>query len=208
MMNQKEGKIISAKLQDRKIQRIKYFENLTNNLLPTFALPVEEQRLRGFNWRGDERPVDRFVVSDRKIMESRREEVASSTFPDYPHARVYFSDTRDSIMMYKMHIDSLRFAAQVADTASSTVASADTLQPFSPQDRGDDLNEDPREVLADPHEALADHQDDIDSLQERILSRKEIRSLPKDERKKVRKEQRALRKLLRKKKRELRVLDK
>ena len=208
MMNQKEGKIISAKLQDRKIQRIKYFENLTNNLLPTFALPVEDQRLRGFNWRGDERPVDRFVVSDRKIMESRREEVASSTFPDYPHARVYFSDTRDSIMMYKMHIDSLRFAAQVADTASSAVASADTLQPFSPQDRGDDLNEDPREVLADPQEALADPQDDIDSLQERILSRKEIRSLPKDERKKVRKEQRALRKLLRKKKRELRVLDK
>lgn len=114
MMNQKEGKIISAKLKERKVERIKYFENLSNNLLPTFGLPLEEQRLRGFNWRGEERPISRFEVTDRDIKHSRRHELLSEVFPDYPFAKVYFTSARDSILNYKAHSDSLRAAKELA----------------------------------------------------------------------------------------------
>ena len=114
MMNQKEGKIISAKLKERKVERIKYFENLSNNLLPTFGLPLEEQRLRGFNWRGEERPISRFEVTDRNIKHSRRHELLSEVFPDYPFAKVYFTSARDSILNYKAHSDSLRAAKELA----------------------------------------------------------------------------------------------
>ena len=83
--------------------------------MPVFNLPVEEQRLRGFNWRGEERPQNRFVVTDRIIKESQRDEIQSTVFPDYPFAKVYFAQTRDSIMLYKAQSDSLRLAkAQAA----------------------------------------------------------------------------------------------
>lgn len=207
MMNQKEGKIISARLQDRKIQRIKYFENLKNNLLPTFALPVEEQRLRGFSWRGDERPLDRFVVSDRKIRESQREEIASSTFPDYPYAGVYFSDTRDSIMMYKAHVDSLRLAAQIADAPSDVAAPADTLQPFTQEYTELDGDDEPEEIIIEPQQddagSVGAIKEMIGRLEADILSKEEIKALPKEQRRAVRKEQRALRKKLRNLKKEL-----
>ena len=207
MMNQKEGKIISARLQDRKIQRIKYFENLKNNLLPTFALPVEEQRLRGFSWRGDERPLDRFVVSDRKIRESQREEIASSTFPDYPYAGVYFSDTRDSIMMYKAHIDSLQLAVQIADAPSDVAAPADTLQPFTQEYTELDGDDEPEEIIIEPQQddagSVGAIKEMIGRLEADILSKEEIKALPKEQRRAVRKEQRALRKKLRNLKKEL-----
>ena len=209
MMNQKEGKIISARLQDRKIQRIKYFENLKNNLLPTFALPVEEQRLRGFSWRGDERPLDRFVVSDRKIRESQREEIASSTFPDYPYAGVYFSDTRDSIMMYKAHVDSLRLAAQIADTPSDVAAPSDTLQPFTQEYTELDGDDEPEEIIIEPQQddagSVGAIKEMIGRLEADILSKEEIKALPKEQRRAVRKEQRALRKKLRNLKKELKA---
>lgn len=209
MMNQKEGKIISARLQDRKIQRIKYFENLKNNLLPTFALPVEEQRLRGFNWRGDERPLDRFVVSDRKIRESQREEIASSTFPDYPYAGVYFSDTRDSIMMYKAHVDSLRLIAQIADAPSDVAAPADTLQPFTQEYTELDGDDEPEEIIIELQQddagSVGAIKEMIGRLEADILSKEEIKALPKEQRRAVRKEQRALRKKLRNLKKELKA---
>lgn len=141
MMNQKEGKIISARLQDRKIQRIKYFENLKNNLMPVFNLPAEEQRLRGFNWRGDERPQNRFIVTDRIIKESQRDEIQSTVFPDYPFTKVYFAATRDSIMLYKAQSDSLRLAKALSANAEDPVLPSDSLDVIEPSVAGHDVIE-------------------------------------------------------------------
>ncbi len=114
IMNQKEGKILSARIKERQIQRIKYVEGLKNNALPVYNLPIEEQRLRGFNWRGDERPVSRYEVCDREIRESRRGYYMAVPFPEYPYAAEYFPDTRDEILRYKAESDSLRAAAELA----------------------------------------------------------------------------------------------
>ncbi len=113
IMNQKEGKILSARIKNREIQRIKYVEGLKNNALPVYNLPIEEQRLRGFNWRGSERPVTRYEVCDRKIKQSRRDYFKAVSFPEYPYAAEYFPDTRDAIIKYKVESDSLRAAAEL-----------------------------------------------------------------------------------------------
>lgn len=114
IMNQKEGKIISARIKEREIQKIKYIENLQNNALPVYNLPIEDQRLRGFNWRGKERPLSRYDVSDRKIRESQREQMNSIPFPDYPYTDRYFTAIRDSILAYKATSDSIRVARELA----------------------------------------------------------------------------------------------
>ena len=203
MMNQKEGKIISAKLQDRKIQRIKYFENLKNNLLPTFALPVEEQRLRGFNWRGEERPQDRFVVTDRIIKESQREEIESAVFPDYPYAKVYFAPTRDSIMLYKAYSDSLRLAKALAAKKDDTEGyGPGAIDPASIDPASIDRTlDDPGASAVQIDTTLAENPADkaaklVDEGSKELMSKESIRALDKSERKKVKKEQRALRKEL------------
>ncbi len=108
IMNQKEGKILSARIKNREIQRIKYIENITNNALPVYNLPLEDQRLRGFNWRGDERPQTRYEVMHRKIRPSKRGYYRAVSFPEYPYSVTYFPDTRDAILKYKMETDPLR----------------------------------------------------------------------------------------------------
>ncbi len=112
MMNQKEGKILSARIKDRQIQRIKYIENLQNDVLPVYNLPIDDQRLKGFNWRGDERPLNRYEVTAREIEKSQRKHFKAVPFPTYPFAKVYFEDTRDAIIKYKVQSDSLRAAAE------------------------------------------------------------------------------------------------
>lgn len=214
MMNQKEGKIISATLQDRKIQRIKYYENLNNNLLPVYNLPVEDQRLRGFNWRGEQRPVDRFVVTDRVIRESQREKIQSTVFPNYPYANVYFTTTRDSIMLYKAQSDSIRMAKAMAQKSaqmtSDTTDTPDTSDTFKQDVKKPVAGPQPKDTSDAPEDKLekADSEDKLNELMSRKMSRKSIRALPRAERKAVRKEQRSFRKELRAKKRALRIKEK
>lgn len=223
MMNQKEGKIISARLKNREIQRIKYFENLSNNLLPTFGLPLDEQRLKGYNWRGEERPLSRFEVADRKIRASLRENMVGTPFPDYPFAKVYFASTRDSILQYKAYTDSLRAAKEFERIRAKQIEKEknqrDSLLRTDSLAKKDLPNPaDSSDIVASGADSLAAAQDSlkntagillkekavadqkalVDSLQQHLLSDENWSDMPKDERRRLKKEQALLRKQIKK----------
>lgn len=212
MMNQKEGKIISAKLQDRKIQRIKYYENLSNNLVPTFNLPEDEQRLRGFNWRGEERPSDRFVVVDRLIRETQREEIQSTAFPDYPYAKVYFASTRDSIIQYKIHSDSLRLANSLSESKDPPKLSPDSLSATntaeidSVQNNSSTLPPASVSTTQIEIEDIDTEDDDNEVIVTEQNQKEDAKKLDKSERKRLRMEKRAKRKELKAKRKQERLL--
>ncbi len=218
IMNRKEGKIISARLKERQIQRIKYVENLKNDALPVYNLPLEEQRLKGFNWRGDERPVTRFDVSDRSIKVSEREKLKEKPFPDYPYTAVYFASTRDSILNYKFRLDSIRMAREVAEMVQQGGGSANLRDSLQKADRLADSLESTRRIIADTLaldedgrlivDSLAMKETELNLLKLRLKTRSEIKALPKEERKSVKREQKELRRSIKIVKKELSAMKK
>lgn len=110
VMNQKESKMLSAKIKDREVQRLKYLEQIKNDAFPVFNLPADQLRLRGFTWRAEERPKERSEVTDRVIKPSRRLEIEHIPSPAYRYTGVYFPQRKDSIMAYLAFTDSVKMA--------------------------------------------------------------------------------------------------
>lgn len=200
IMNHKEGKIISARIKNREIQRIKYIESLRNDAHPVFNLSIEEQRLKGFNWRGDERPVSRFELVDRSIKKSQRETFKRRRFPTYPYAAVYFPDERDAIMEYKHKSDSIRIAKYLdnkQENIGSDSLTADIASDSMPVKPFRDSLDAVTDTIPDAETVL---EKEIETEGDKVLTKKEERAIRKAEKIKRREE----RKALKRKKRELR----
>lgn len=104
LMDSEECKMLTARIKDNQIQRTRSIQDLKQNVYPLYNLPLDQQRLRGFLWRGDERPKTRFEVTDRVIKESRREEMESIPLPTYKYTQKYFPQQADLILKYKENI--------------------------------------------------------------------------------------------------------
>lgn len=101
LMDREECKLMTAKIKDNQIQRTRSIQELKQDVFPVYNLPLEEQRLKGFQWRGDERPVTRFEVTDRKIKPSFRLNVESIQQPGYIYTKKYFPDLYEQILPFK-----------------------------------------------------------------------------------------------------------
>ena len=101
LMDREECKMMTTRIKDRKIQRTRSIQDLKQNVFPVYNLPLDEQRLKGFEWRGDERPHSRFEVTDRKILPSFRAEVEAISQPEYIYTKKYFPDLYDRIITFK-----------------------------------------------------------------------------------------------------------
>ena len=117
IMNQKEARMISAKLKDRKVQRIKYIEKITNNALPVYNLSEEEQTLRGFSWRDEIRPKTREDVCSRVIRESVRQHTCYITKPGFYYTKRYFPERYEAIKQLLPVMQPTMLEECVADTA-------------------------------------------------------------------------------------------
>ena len=222
MMNQKEGKIISARIKDREIQRIKYIESLKNDAYPVYNLPVDQQRLKGFNWRGEERPKSRFELVDRKIKDSKRDKFKRKRFPNYPYSAIYFPEERDGIMDFKRLSDSIRTAREMAKLLAEKEQERDTSDMGIPV-LEDSLDVKPiKDSLATSEKVevekemavgkeLSQEEKAFDATKETAVSRKEARmkrKLEKEEQKRLKREQKKLRKEEKRLKKEQRKLEK
>lgn len=105
LMNQKECKLLSAKIKNREIQRIQYVGDIKSDMIPTYNLDIEKQRLRGFNWRNDEMPQDRYVITDKEVRASERGTLTEIRFPIYPQTKIYYPDDFKKISSLKSSID-------------------------------------------------------------------------------------------------------
>lgn len=104
LMDQEECKMLTARIRNNEIQRTRSIGDLKQNVFPVYNLPLENQRLKGFEWRGGERPATRFEVVPRRIRESRREEILGTELPEFLYTHKYFPDAMPPIMEYRQHI--------------------------------------------------------------------------------------------------------
>lgn len=98
-VNKKECKIISSILKDGELTKNYYFESITSNMLPIEEVKEDERFLKDFKWRGDERPVDRFDLTDVSIRPSQRSAaLENSYYPLFDYTSKYFPGYMDRIM--------------------------------------------------------------------------------------------------------------
>ena len=91
-INVKEAKSMTAALKDSQAQKVIYFESIKSDVYPVGELPAEKQRLKGFKWRGDERPVSREVITTREIRESERQQYEGIQKPLYLETNKYYDN--------------------------------------------------------------------------------------------------------------------
>lgn len=104
LMDQEECKMLTARIKNNQIQRTRSIGDLKQDVFPVFGLPLEYQRLKGFEWRGTERPKSRFEVTDRKIKASRRVEVKGNELPEFNYTHHYFPDIMPPVMEYRKQV--------------------------------------------------------------------------------------------------------
>ncbi|MDR3132722.1 MAG: hypothetical protein LBU42_01695 [Prevotellaceae bacterium] len=83
--NLSESVNMQIELKQRKIQRIKYYSPpVKSDTYPLDQLPLEKAKLKGYEWRGAERPKSRWEICNEHPRPSRREETAKLSKPTFP----------------------------------------------------------------------------------------------------------------------------
>lgn len=98
-VNVKEAKSMSAMIKDGNAQRMLYMETIKSDAYPILQLEVEKHRLKDFEWRGQERPVTRFDITDVGLKDTERERFIQIRQPLYPETNRFF----DEYMFHKLN---------------------------------------------------------------------------------------------------------
>ena len=101
LMDREECKMMTVKIKDNEVQRTRSIGDLKQNVFPVYNLPMQEQRLKGFEWRGEERPVTRYDITGRKVRGSRRAHLMQTELPEYRFTRRYFPDLGESVLEFR-----------------------------------------------------------------------------------------------------------
>ena len=89
-VNKVESKMLSGILKDGDIDQVYYFEQPKNNAFPVVQMPEAEKKLKGFNWRPDERPSSPEDITRIKPRSSQRSYYSSKPQAEFMQTEKYF----------------------------------------------------------------------------------------------------------------------
>lgn len=112
LVNQIESKMLSASLKEGSIQRIHYYESPKNDIYPISQITIERQRLKGFSWQEERRPVDRYVITDRELRPCQRAADEKVKQPEFRYTDEFFPGYIDGIRREIFVRDSLKAVAE------------------------------------------------------------------------------------------------
>ena len=98
LMNQKECRMLTAKIVNQTIERVRYIENVKSDVTPTYKLPEDKMRLRNFNWREGQLIKSRSELTSRKVHPSARGSLSRQRFPYYNQTRDFFPESYKEIL--------------------------------------------------------------------------------------------------------------
>lgn len=125
-INMEESKLMTARFKNRELQHVRSISDVKSDVKPLFNLPIEEQRLRGFEWHDTLRPKSRKAITERVVKRSGRERLERTPFPTFRYAEKFFKERRDSILCYKHRTDSLIAANRAERLARKQSRQADS----------------------------------------------------------------------------------
>lgn len=188
--NRVESKMLSAEFKDGELQRVFYFDNPKNDAYPVAQMKDEDRRMRGFNWRGSERPLSKEDITSLEVRPSERSYYFSKPRAVFVETDKYFPGYMESVYRGIAVRDSLKNLPPAPDAKPDTlskhkVAEAVTVVPDSLATSGspampDSLSVGDSLVVADSLSV----KDTVDKYAG--LSEKELQKLKKQEEKEAR----------------------
>lgn len=90
--NIKESRSLSAMIRDGNARRMLYMDEIKSDAIPAVDLTSEKMFLKGFEWRGSERPVSRFDITTLEPHKTARREFENLERPVFPQTTRFFND--------------------------------------------------------------------------------------------------------------------
>ena len=181
-VNKVESDMLSGLLKDGDIEQVFYYKQPKNNAYPVVQLPESEKRMKGFNWRPEERPrgpEDITVIAERK---SERYTYETKPRPAFRQTDIYFPGYMKQIMREIAVRDSIAKAPKpepapvVTDTVSQVITDSLTtpLEKIRPEDKpqaADSLGvRASADSLAAPADSLAAPADSLAAAKDSLAS--------------------------------------
>lgn len=124
-VNKVDSKMLSAILVNGNIDQVSYFETPKNNAYPVVQLPEQERKMKGFNWRPDEKPTGPQDITTMKIRKSQRAYFSRKPQASFKQTETYFPGYMPRIRREIAIRDSLAALGKSArDTSAKTVDAA------------------------------------------------------------------------------------
>ena len=137
-VNKAESKMLSATFKNGEIQRVYYFEQAKNDGYPVVQLREEDLNLKGFTWKPEKRPADRYAVTPLSLRPSQRKSYEARPRATFVQTEKYFPgyigniyrqiEVRDSLRVVRererARLDSL---ADIQNMKADSLALSDSL---------------------------------------------------------------------------------
>ena len=107
-VNKPESKMLSATFKDGELQRIYYYEEAKNDAYPIVQLSQDEQKLKGYNWQSEKRPVDRYDITPLSLRPSERRSYAARPKTKFTQTDIYFPGYMKDVYRQMVVRDSLK----------------------------------------------------------------------------------------------------
>lgn len=107
-VNKSESKMLSAIFKNGEIQKVYYYDEPKNDGYPVVQLSKEEQKLKGFKWTPELRPVDRNAVTPLSLRPSQRLKYNARPRAKFTQTDIYFPGYISDINRQIRVRDSLR----------------------------------------------------------------------------------------------------
>lgn len=95
--NIKEARSLSVTMKNGTAERLKYYDQVKSDAHPVFVMTEKERYMKGFKWRGEERPLTPEEITEKKIPESQRSRYDWMDKPYFKVTNRYFQDYMTSI---------------------------------------------------------------------------------------------------------------
>ncbi len=155
-INIKESRFMTMALKDGTAQRIKYYEQTQSDAYPIYKLELDKQRIKGFQWRGEERPLSRYEITRRSLKPSERDAYDDVQMPAFRISDRYFNKYMSNV--YKQILAREEARAQAKARRDSIAAAAQDSALLIPQDSllvlPDSLSVIPEDVIAATADSL------------------------------------------------------
>lgn len=107
-VNKKDCKMLSAKFKNGELQNAYYFEAPKSDAYPLAQLSHDDRYLRGFNWQGERRPVDKNSVTELSLRPSERSSYTARPRAKFTYTDKYFPGYMDGVYKQIRQSDSLK----------------------------------------------------------------------------------------------------
>lgn len=96
-VNKVESKMLSAMMKDGTLDKVFYFDSPKNDAYPVAQMPVQEQRMKGFNWQPENQPRSKDDITTLELKATERERYEARPHAKFKQTDIYFPGYMKSV---------------------------------------------------------------------------------------------------------------